>query len=379
MTSVSSLDADLSLPLEPSLAPRRSRPVLEFLLAGGATPFLFLASWLVRRKVGLDAAELAVGFTMFHAAYVINDPHFAVTYLLFYKDVRRRALGDAFSRAQRLRYLLAGFVTPALLFAWALFGLATRSAPALGWLIQLMFFLVGWHYVKQGFGVMVVLAARRGVRFDRFERAAILAHCFAGWAYAWAEPADLGTEVEEKGLVYRTIAHGKSLEHATLAILLATIPVLMFVLARKWKRDGRLPLVTPLTAMLASVWTWSIFSGADPLVRYVVPALHSIQYLFMVGLLKQNEAKEREGPPWFETSVRSRLGLFAAGTLALGWILFHGAPDALDTAFDSKRFARTDLGPTPYFAALYALVNLHHYFMDSVIWRRENAETRFLR
>jgi len=45
-----------------------------------------------------------------------------------------------------------------------------------------MFFLVGWHYVKQGFGVFIVLSARRGAFYAGRERLAILAHCFAGWA-----------------------------------------------------------------------------------------------------------------------------------------------------------------------------------------------------
>ena len=36
------------------------------------------------------------------------------------------------------------------------------------------------------------------------------------------------------------------------------------------------------------------------------------------------------------------------------------------------------MGPTPYFAALYAVVNIHHFFMDTVIWRRENPRTRYL-
>ena len=34
---------------------------------------------------------------------------------------------------------------------------------------------------------------------------------------------------------------------------------------------------------------------------------------------------------------------------------------------------------TPYFAAIFTVLNLHHYFMDFVIWRRDNAETRYLR
>jgi hypothetical protein len=29
-------------------------------------------------------------------------------------------------------------------------------------------------------------------------------------------------------------------------------------------------------------------------------------------------------------------------------------------------------------AASYVVVNIHHYFMDSVIWRRENPDMRYL-
>jgi hypothetical protein len=216
------------------------------------------------------------------------------------------------------------------------------------------------------------------VTFDRTERRAILAHCYAGWAYAWASPADPGTLVEEKGVVYRSIAHSASLERLTLAVLLATIAPLVWVLARKWRRDGRLPIVTPLVALLVSIWSWSIYSSADPLVRYVIPALHSVQYLYMVHLMKRREATLREGPPWFEMNARARVAGLAVAALALGWVLFHGAPAILDGALSPRR-TTSDLGTTPYFAALYAFVNIHHYVMDAVIWRRENPETKYLR
>jgi hypothetical protein len=350
----------------------------ELLAVGGLTPLLFPVSWLLRRSLGLDAAELAVGFTLFHAAYLVNDPHFSVTYLLFYRDARARAFGDAFAPAQRARYLVAGLVAPGALAAWAAASLAMRSAVALGWMIQLMFLLVGWHYVKQGFGAMMVLSARRGVAFRPRERLAILAHCYAGWAYAWAGHGHPGTEVEEKGVVYTTLAHPPGLDRVTGVAFLATLVALVAVLAQKWRREGRLPLFTPLTALLCSVWAWSVYSGRDPLVRYVVPALHSVQYLYFVRLLEGNRAREREGAPWFEASAKVRVGILAASALGLGWLLFHGAPWAFDDLVP-RRDRALALGPTPYFAALYTFVNLHHYFMDYVLWRRENPLTRYLR
>lgn len=349
--------------------------LVEALLAGGLTPLLFPLSWLLRRALGLDTAELAVGFTMFHAAHVINDPHFAVTYLLFYKHARARAFGRAYPPLQRARYLLAGLVVPLALAAVIIVALSTKSAVVLGWLIQIMFLLVGWHYVKQGFGVLVVLAARRGEALLPRERSALLAHALAGWAHAWASHGYPGRKVVEKGVVYTTFARPEGLARVTLAVLLATVVALAVVLLAKWRRERRFRLAAPLLAFLSSVWAWSIYSGVDPLVRYVVPALHSIQYLYFVWLLRRNEAKEREGPPWFEPSSRTRLTVLFLSAVGLGWLLFHGAPWALDDGFARP----SPLGPTPYFAAIYAFVNIHHYFMDHVIWRRDNPETRYLR
>jgi len=364
-------------PASPGLAaPSRG---LEFLLTGGATLGLLPLCLLLERGLGLDRAELAVGFLTFHGAHLINDPHFAVTYLLFYRGLRGRLFSERLPRAQRLRYVFAGFVAPLVLATWAVVALVTESARALGAMTQLMFLLVGWHYVKQGFGVVTLLSQRRGVSYSRTERRILLGHCFAGWAYAWASPFDPGRLVEEKGVVYATLAHPRFLEPATRALFFLSLLPLGWMLLRKWRSAGGLPL-SPLVGLLCSVWVWTVYSGVDPLLMYVIPALHSLQYLYFVWLLKRGEAHAHEGPPDFGRPVASVLGAWAAGALILGLILFHLAPDALDVALvDARRAGRSDLGPTPYFAALFTFVNLHHYFMDFVIWRRENPETRYLR
>jgi hypothetical protein len=99
-----------------------------------------------------------------------------------------------------------------------------------------------------------------------------------------------------------------------------------------------------------------------------------------VWLLKRNEAESRTGEPHFEPPPRERLAVLGFFALGLGWLLFHAVPTALDDMFAASAAmdVGVSLGPTPYFAALYAIVNIHHYFMDNVIWRRENPRTRFL-
>jgi hypothetical protein len=345
-------------------------------VGGGHTPLLCPFTWCLRRALGFDDADLALGFATFYAAHLINDPHFAVTYLLFYKDARARAFGSAFNRGQRVRYLVAGVFAPLGLAGWMFAALAQRSPAMLGALVQLMFLLVGWHYAKQGFGALMVLAARRGVRFSAAERAALLAHSYAGWAYSWANPFDPGREVEQKGVIYTTLAHPTWLEPLTLAVFACTIPPLLWLLLRKSRREGIAPLFTPLLAFLSSLWIWVIFSSSDPLVRYLIPALHCIQYLYFVWLLKGNEALERER--LFEPSLAARLGMLALSAVGLGFVLFHGLPSLLDHSLVTREVARSGLGLTPYFCALYTFVNIHHFLMDAVLWRRDNPLTRYL-
>jgi len=176
--------------------------ILELLLVGPGSLLLFPIAWLLRASLGFDEAELIVGFTFFQLAHLINDPHFAVSYLLFYRDAHARSLDARIPRAQRIRYVLAGFVVPALLIAASIFALTQRSPQTLGWMTQLMLLLVNWHYTKQGFGVLMVLSARRGERFTELERSVLLAHAYIAAAFAWAQPATLNGLFEEKGVVY---------------------------------------------------------------------------------------------------------------------------------------------------------------------------------
>jgi hypothetical protein len=351
---------------------------LEWLAVGGATFFLFPLAWVLRRVTGSGTSELAVGFVTFYGAYVVNDPHFSVTYLLFYRDVRARSLGGAFAGMQRLRYIGAGFVVPAILVAWAGWALLERSASSLGLMVQLMFLLVGWHYVKQGFGVLTVLSSRRGSPVTASERRVILFHCYAAWAYAWANPAMPAGDYEEKGVVYRALAHPRWLEVVAGAFLTVSVIALALLLVNKWRRERRTLPAGPLAVFLVSVWSWSIYSTIDPFVQYLIPALHSVQYLYFVWLMKRNEHRATAGP--FATPGAARLMALALTALALGFTLFHALPGLLDAAFvpRSSRPRLDDLGPAPFAAAFFVIVNIHHYFMDTVIWRRENPETRHL-
>jgi hypothetical protein len=364
----------------PGFAPLQSG--VEFFLVGCGTLLLLPLCWWLRTALGLDDGEMLMGALAFHAASLLNDPHFAVTYLLFYSGARQRAFGREQARSQRWRYCFAGGVVPLVLALWSGLAIARDSSRSLGWMIQLMFLLVGWHYVKQGFGVLAVLSARRGVRWSPAERRWVLAHCFAGWAYAWASPFDPGTRSVVNGVFYTTWPHPIGLELCTRLLFFGSGLALIVVVAQKWRRERRAPPLGALGGLVISVWMWTVYTRLDPLLAYWIPALHSLQYLYFVGLLGRNAAREAAGPPSFRGSVQRQLTVLALASVALGWLLLRGLPGWLDAVLvlpaSNDLRAMSAIGPTPYLAAFTAFVNIHHYFMDSVIWRRQSPEMRHL-
>ena len=156
--------------------------------------------------------------------------------------------------------------------------------------------------------------------------------------------------------------------------------IMAFVLGKRIVRTGQWPPLAGLAGLLVSIWLWVVYSNINDAFGYFIPALHSIQYFFFVGVLKFNQAKDEEqhsqgaGPVTGRVAIR--LMLFAGTTLGLGWVLFHGAPNMLDDLADGDWGV---LGGAAGMALFVAFVNIHHYVMDNVLWRRGNPDMRYLR
>jgi hypothetical protein len=182
--------------------------------------------------------------------------------------------------------------------------------------------------------------------------------------------------------VYHALAHPRWLDLFTGSLLAVSTIALGYVLVAEGRRRGRFIPIAPLAGLLITVWAWTIFSSVDPLLRYAIPALHSVQYLYFVWLMRRNEARASEGPPTFGRPASVRLAFLAIGALALGFALFHGIPGWLDAMLVPRTPRGHEPGPlgeTPFFAVFFVAVSIHHYVMDYAIWRRDNPDTRFLR
>ena len=317
---------------------------------------------------------------------VINHPHFAHSYQIFYRNFANKAFGAEYPPILRGRYIVAGLIVPVLLtlfFAWCLW---QDDVRLLGFGGNLMGLLVGWHYTKQGYGMLMVDATLKRKFFSDRDKKVLLANGYAIWALVWLIANNTVKENDLWGLKYYTFGIPDWLVLGVTAVAVVTGVLTAITLASRWKANGGYLPTNGVVAYLVSLYGWMLFVRISPLWLLVVPALHSLQYLIVVYRYETNYKKSQpdafakpELAPmrWiFGRLFRARLLAFALLGIVFGFLGFLGLPVTLQANIE---FDRALFGPSLFLFLFWVFINVHHYFLDNVMWRRENPEAkRFL-
>ena len=357
---------------------RRSlfNPWVDFLTLGGGSLVVLAAVAAFMPRDEETRAVLAA--TMLFVAHFVNHPHFAHSYQLFYRGFLHKAFSPA--STLRHRYLTAGIVVPVAIVSFFGIALARADAAMLGLAANVMFFTVGWHYAKQGFGVLMVDAAHKAVRFTTAERRHLLWNVHLAWVNVWLLANNELAMKKYWGLSYIVFdVPDPLLAAATAAVVVSTFVVCRDLVAR-WLRERALP-VNGLIGYACGVYIWLMVSRFDPLLLLVVPVFHSLQYMVVVWRYQLNAerrpgGRSRRGGTSLAAlmgTYPARLARFALLAGVLGVVGFWWGPQLLDAVVD---YDRASFGTTAFLFMAWTFINIHHYFIDNVIWRRDNADMR---
>ena len=355
-------------------------PRVDFLALGGGS-FVVLAA-LAAFFPRDEASRVALAGVMLFLAHFVNHPHFAHSYQLFYQGFVRKAFPAAPAAASRglaARYRFAGIMVPAALVAFFAAALGAGSAPLLGLAASFMFFTVGWHYAKQGYGILMLDAALKGVRFGAGERRRLLWNTHLAWVTNWLLVNDALGKEELWGLTYYFFDTPDPLLFAMVGLVVVSTLGVGRDLFRRWRAERVLPF-NGLVAYVAAVYVWLTVGRLDPILLLVVPMFHSLQYSVVVYRYRLNVEGARGArasgdevlPAWL-CSAPGMLGRFIVAGTVLGFAGFWLVPVLFDAfpGYDQAVF-----GPTIALFIAWTFINIHHYFIDNVTWRRENPETR---
>jgi hypothetical protein len=123
-----------------------------------------------------------------------------------------------------------------------------------------------------------------------------------------------------------------------------------------------------------------IFVRVNPLVLVVVPTFHSLQYLAVVWRYQINAGSQPHMAARpsimnrvFPAGVWSNLAIFIGVGVLLGFLGFMGVPRFIDAIFP---YDKRVFGPSLFLFMFYIFINIHHYFLDNVMWRRGNPDVQ---
>lgn len=351
-------------------------PWLDFLFMGGGS---LIALPLLAALIP-DSALPQVGFAIIVLAIVINHPHFAHSYQIFYGHYREIMRTPDTDPKFRRRYLWSGVGVPALLIGYFALAIGWSEPEMLRYSVNGMMFFAGWHYVKQGYGMLMVDAAMKRSYFSDIAKTVLLVNSYACWAASWLVVNRVVAERDFLGLSYYTFPVPDQAMTAALIVLGLTTTMSLLILAQHVRRHGAAFPITGTAAYAAALYMW-LFMNYDPELGALIPAFHSVQYLYMVWRYRLNveaDAPDAALPVEVlnaELPVNRRSARFFAyvlsGTL-LGFLGFWAVPAAMDhfVPYDKALF-----GSNLFLVMIWVFINVHHFFIDTAMWRKENPHT----
>jgi len=379
--------------LSPSVtaAPRQALTTrfVDFWLLGGAS----LLAWLVmfgtqgfRAAWAIDQHFKNLTVTTASLSLLINYPHFLISYKLAYSR------GRAFVTAHWWQLLVVPAALIAIFaFAYAYYstpvsqlpifsmlssdlrGLGTNaqafSGPRLGDLLfgltfNVMIFTVGWHYTKQVFGCMMVYAYFDKYRFTPFQRTLTKYALLSIWWLNFVTANVSGAQNNFSQFKYYAFDLPDILVPLTTFLVYAGFVLVVYeVFWKNYRERGQAPGVNMVVPFLALYVWWLPITRQYEFYFLLTPFFHSLQYLAFVYKMEDTRLRGLRNP-----EIRGTILAFSI--VVAGWLAFEFVPNEIDTALGTFNSWQMFF----FFTAAMLFINIHHYFIDNVLWRFKDPE-----
>jgi hypothetical protein len=364
---------------------------LDFWLLGGASILVWLVMFGLdgfRASWAIDEHFRHLTVTTLSLSLLLNYPHFMASYKLAYTRERAFILGYwwqliavpalmvmLFSVAyiyydvpvERLPLVSSARQT---LSSWGA-NIQVLGGPRLGDLLftlafNLMILTLGWHYAKQVYGCMMVYARFDGYPLARAQRTLIRWALLSVWVMTVVDYNLTGAFRAWRGFNYSTfdlpdIAGPLS----QLVVGLGFVLVLYLVFYTNYTVTKRRPSLTMLAPFLALYLWWLPLTRQEEYFFLLVPLFHAMQYLAFVYRMEDGQLRN-------VANREARGTLIVLGLLVSGWLAFEFVPDTIDTRLDTFDTWQMFF----FFTAVMLFINIHHYFIDNVLWRFRDAQVR---
>jgi tetratricopeptide (TPR) repeat protein len=319
-------------------------PALDLIVGCGAwsLPLLLLTYFTT------SSSTLAWSVGFYGLALFFNYPHYMAT------------IYRAYHRAEDFRKyrIFTVHVTALVLMTLVVSHVWLRALP---WIFTLYLTWSPWHYSGQNYGLFMMFARRAGARPSNNQREALYAAFLLSYVILFLT---FHTGASSDPMFVSLGIPARFTSMAILPLAVGFVAFSTYGLSGLAGQTGWRPLLPSLT-LFSTQFVWFLLPTAlslgerlqIPQSRYstgVLAVMHSAQYLWITSYYARRETNAEGAPRWRPWAY---FGVLIAGGIAL----FVPGP------WLASRVFHRDF--TASFLIFTALVNIHHFIMDGVIWK----------
>ena len=333
-------------------------PKLDWLLIGGAALIFYVILIVINMIYGVNVYwQSEIVYLMLLLAFFVNSPHFLISYLIFYRENRSNfKLFNNFS--------IVGVYIPIILLILILFGLYSLQKFYFNFLMLAMFFLVGWHYIKQAYGCFIVYSAGNKIFYNKNEQIIVKFSLYPLWIFSFINIFTQDSIKDYWGFKYSfpSFLNGFGFIVEIISII-GFFSLLIMFLYNFIFLSKKVNLIALLPLLVIFFWLSPLFW--NPYFYIMIPFFHSLQYYLFSGAytkskILNSENKLSEFLKWWGIAF------------ILGAFFFEFLPNFLD----KNLLIGNIITPHIFLLSFILFINIHHYFIDSVIWRSGNKNIR---
>ena len=325
-------------------SPYLVRPSVDLLVMGGASILLYGVCRVLEH--GGEAAMRSAWETVALLVAAMNGSHFAATSYRLYR-----------SREAVRQFPLTAALVPVVVLAGvaASFRWPLAVAP---YFIKLFLLWSPYHYSGQTVGLSALYCRRAGAPLEPLERRTLSGFVFGTFLSSVAVAEAGVSRFDYFGIAYPAL--GLPAWTATACIAAMSACGLAFLALAARRRMRRLDLPAIVFVAPAAQFVWFILGPKSALFYPMVPMFHGAQYLFVSWFLHLQE-RRGEGAAATPGAAAVESARWASWSLAGYVVLFLALPKLLSVATGQSFLFAT--------AVFTGGVQLHHFFVDGVIWR----------
>jgi hypothetical protein len=319
---------------------------VDFFFIGGASIGTFILMSLFYTRARTPAVIATAAFLV----WTINWPHFSMTIYRLYQ-----------SKSHMRQYPFTAYMIPFVIVGGVALSFAFPELVA-PYFVKLFIIWSPYHFSGQTIGITLIYARRCGIKLGHFDRQVLTYFVYGTFLLSTMRAEVSRASSRFYGVEYPAIGIPEWLVTLTEYGLWAALVVFMvMVLVWCYKNRRLMPAIVLLPAI--TQYVWFILAAFTLSFQEFVPMFHSLQYMLIawgIQLKEKMDLKKIEPAKRYAVSETARWSLM---NFMGGAILFYLLPRVGAMAGYSVLFST---------GVVIAGVQIHHFFVDGVIWKLRN-------